>query len=116
MPLLTTDIANVEIHQIYYVILDINHIGLLTPLIAITHRVRAGDILTDVRKPRVLTSELVEENLISLRRLLLNHHFHDEATLGVLLLESALATYATKLLTLGIHLHVEIILANRTVS
>ena len=116
MPLLTTDVANVEIHQIYHVILDINHIGFLTPLIAIATCVGAGDILTNVREPRVLASELIEEDLVSLGRLLLNHHFHDEAALGILFLESALATHTTQLLALGIHLHVEIVLANRTVA
>ena len=116
MPLLAADIANIEIHQVYHIILDIDDIWLLTPLIAITARIGTGDILTNVRKPGILASELVQENLVPLRRLLLNHHFHDEAALGILFLESALATHTTKLLALGIHLHVEIVLANRTIA
>jgi hypothetical protein len=116
MPLLAADIANVEIHEIYHVILNINDIGLLTSLITITDRVRTGYVLANVGKPGVLTSELVEKNLVSLGRLLLNHHFHDEATLGVLFLETTLATYTTKLLALSIDLHIEIVLANRTIS
>jgi hypothetical protein len=116
MPLLATDVANIEIHEVYHIILDIDDIWLLTPLIAITARIGTGDILTNVRKPGILASELVQENLVPLRRLLLNHHFHDEAALGILFLESALATHTTKLLALGIHLHVEIVLANRTIA
>jgi hypothetical protein len=116
MPLLAADIANIEIHEIYHIILDIDNIWLLTPLIAITTRIGTGDILANVRKPGILTSEFVQENLVPLGRLLLNHHFHDEAALGILFLESALATDTTKLLALGIHLHIEIVLANRTVA
>jgi hypothetical protein len=116
MPLLTADIANIEIHQIYHVILNVDNIWLLAPLIAIANSVRTGDILANVGKPRIFTSEFVEENLVPFRRLLLNHHFHDEATLGVLLLEPAFATDTPKLLALSVNLHIEIVLTNRTVA
>ena len=64
MPLLTTDVANVEVHQIYHIILNIDDIGFLSTLIAIASCVGTGDILANVGQPRVLASELVQENLV----------------------------------------------------
>ena len=66
MPLVTADIADVEIHQIYHIILDIDNIGLLS-MIRFACLVGASDILANVGQSRILPSELIQKNLIALR-------------------------------------------------
>ena len=59
MPLLSTNVADVEIHQIHQVILDINYVWVLSALITITCHIGTADIFADVGQPRVLTGEFI---------------------------------------------------------
>jgi hypothetical protein len=64
-PALITDHTDIDIFQIYSIILEIDNISLGTACIATTSAIRALDIL-GMRKYRILRGKFIEKNLVAL--------------------------------------------------